>query len=305
MGTLEERSTKHRFTLGSRCLLGRHPGCDVCVTEPRVSGEHASVHWVQGRWELRDLGSTNGTFLGERRLAKGERALLDEGATFALGGPLSAFTLVETGPPGAAARHLASARVRAAAGGLLVLPDDDRPLASIFEDSVGRWVAEIGDELRPVADQEVLVVAGEAWSLELPRTDVETWQTEESAPVLELLHLRLEVSRNEEQVEATLVHGDREIPLPSRSHLYLLVTLARAWLKDTGAPPAERGWVDREALCRMLATDLNKVNVDIHRARKQLGALGVQGAAGLVERRPGSGELRLGIRSVEVLVQER
>ena len=57
---------------------------------------------------------------------------------------------------------------------------------------------------------------------------------------------------------------------------------------------------DREQLCRMLATDPNKLNVDIHRVRKQFDSLGIQSAAGIVERRADTSELRIGVGSVEV-----
>lgn len=302
MGTLEERVTGRRIALGARCLLGRHQACDVRAGEPRVSGEHASVHWVGSRWELRDLGSRNGTFLEGRRLRSGERAPLAEGATFSLGGPEPAFALVDAAPPGAVARHRGSGALRFAAGGLLVLPDAARPLASVLQDVGGRWVVEIGDEVRPIADQQELAVEGEVWTLELPRPeDAETWQSEPAGPPLEAIHLRLAVGRDEERVDATVVYGGEETPLPRRSHLYLLVTLARAWLKDEGTPAPKRGWVDRDALCRMLAIDLNRLNVDIHRARKQFASLAIQGAPGVVERRPGTGELRIGVHRVEVV----
>jgi hypothetical protein len=302
MGTLEERTTGRRIALGARCLLGRHQGCDVQAVEPRVSGEHASVHWVASRWELRDLGSRNGTFLEGRRLRSGERATLAEGAAFSLGGPEPAFALVDAAPPGAVARHRGSGALRAAVGGLLVLPDEARPLASVLQDAAGRWMVEIGDEVRPVEDQQELEVEGEVWTLELPRPeDAETWQAEPAGPPLEAIHLRLAVGRDEERVDATVTHGGEETVLPRRSHLYLLVTLARAWLKDAGAPAPKRGWVDRDELCRMLAVDLNRLNVDIHRARKQLASLGIQGAAGVVERRAGTGEIRIGVHRVEVV----
>jgi len=50
----------------------------------------------------------------------------------------------------------------------------------------------------------------------------------------------------------------------------------------------------------MLATDSNKLNVDIFRARKQFSALGIHGAAGIIARRPGTGQLRLGLDRVDV-----
>src|SRR5262245_3389050 len=73
VGILQELATGARITLGPRCLLGRHAACDMSRPDPRLSGEHAVVRWVDDRWEVRDLGSRNGTFLTGRRLAPGER----------------------------------------------------------------------------------------------------------------------------------------------------------------------------------------------------------------------------------------
>lgn len=80
----------------------------------------------------------------------------------------------------------------------------------------------------------------------------------------------------------------------------LLVTLARAWLADAGMSLAVRGYRDRDELCDKLGMDVMKLNVEIYRLRKQFVDLGVQGAAGLIERRPGTFEVRIGITSVEV-----
>jgi hypothetical protein len=43
--------------------VGRNATCDVILTDPRVSGNHAWVGLVEGKAVLRDLKSTNGTFL--------------------------------------------------------------------------------------------------------------------------------------------------------------------------------------------------------------------------------------------------
>jgi hypothetical protein len=42
-------------------LIGRGYGCDVVLTVPSVSRQHARVIFRDGNWILRDLGSTNGT----------------------------------------------------------------------------------------------------------------------------------------------------------------------------------------------------------------------------------------------------
>src|SRR5262249_24966603 len=100
--------------------------------------------------------------------------------------------------------------------------------------------------------------------------------------------------------EVTIAHDGVVSELPTRTHHYLLLTLARAALADDAASSAERGWVDREVLCRMLATDPRKLNVDVFRVRKQFSDLGIHRAAGIIARRPGTGQLRLGTQRVEV-----
>jgi pSer/pThr/pTyr-binding forkhead associated (FHA) protein len=299
VGSLKQIDDGRSITLGSRCLFGRHAACDVRIDNPRVSTEHASVHWVGDRWELRDLGSRNGTFVDGRKLGATERAVLAAGTTFSLGGEDS-FLLEDASPPVASARHGKTGLRRNAAEGLLVLPDDDHPEVSIFEDAAGHWVAEEGDETRLVADRGIVIADGEGWVLDLPNTAGATWEVGALLPTLETLSLSFGVSRDEEFIEVTVVHEGGRTPLPARSHHYLLLTLARAALSDEAASAAERGWVDRELLCRMLATDPRKLNVDVFRVRKQLAALGIHGAAGIIARRPGTGQLRLGTHRVEV-----
>jgi len=185
------------------------------------------------------------------------------------------------------------------AGQLLLLPNDQAPLVSIFEETSGRWVMESDATQRAVRDHEPVIVAGESWILELPTSSGATLAAGQEL-VLEDVGLRIAVSRDEEHVELSLLYGGRSVVLPSRSYHYMLLTLARLRARDTDLSPAERGWVDREELCGMLATDALKLNTDICRLRKQLAEAGVQGAAGIVARRQGSGQLRLGIEKVEI-----
>lgn len=300
MGLLRRSGSGEALVLRSRSLIGRRAGSDVRVEDPRVSSEHASLRWTGKAWELRDLGSRNGTFAGSRRLAAGERCLVAEGDALAFGSPELRFELIDTRPPAVSARHLGTGRVREAIGRLLLLPDDEHPRVSVFEASDGTWRLEGADAEGAVGDREVVQVDGEAWELDLPGDEAETLEAGGAAPTLSQVGLKFRVSRDEEHVEVVVLEGQRETALPSRSHHYLLLTLARARLEERGAPAGEQGWVDREALCRMLRTDEYKLNVDICRARKQLAALGLHGAANVVERRPGSGLVRIGVDRLEV-----
>ncbi len=64
-------------------VIGRVAGSDVVISDPEVSRRHASITWEGGQPVIKDLGSTNGTFVNGVRVA-GPRALSD-GDTIGLG----------------------------------------------------------------------------------------------------------------------------------------------------------------------------------------------------------------------------
>ena len=63
------------FSLQPVTRVGRHSANTLALDEPFVSGEHAELAYDNGRWWLRDLGSTNGTFVNGNpvRVATGVR----------------------------------------------------------------------------------------------------------------------------------------------------------------------------------------------------------------------------------------
>ncbi len=52
--------------------LGRSRQCDVVLSDPNVSREHAEIRPRGGSWVLTDLGSTNGTLLNGKRIDRPE-----------------------------------------------------------------------------------------------------------------------------------------------------------------------------------------------------------------------------------------
>lgn len=59
---------------GTSLRVGRTRSAALQVKDPAVSESHAELEWKGGRWEIRDLGSTNGTRLNGILLrAQGER----------------------------------------------------------------------------------------------------------------------------------------------------------------------------------------------------------------------------------------
>jgi pSer/pThr/pTyr-binding forkhead associated (FHA) protein len=52
-------------------VVGRHPDCDAQLLSPRVSRWHCCLTEVDGEVWVRDLGSTNGTWIDGRRISSG------------------------------------------------------------------------------------------------------------------------------------------------------------------------------------------------------------------------------------------
>lgn len=301
MATLYWKTAKKRIALRGRSLFGRHPECYVRVDSPKVSSEHASLHWVNGVWELRDLGSRNGTYVDNRRLAPGDRAVMKKGATFSLSRSAAVFEMVDAAPPAATATHKESGKVYVADSGMLALPNEQNPQVTIFSTSDDVWQIEMESQVRSVVNQEAIKLGDATYIIEVPTAHPETLQSGASGVLLESIRLHFAVAPDEEQVDVTVLMGGQSKRLVPRAYHYMLLTLARARLADAHAPASMRGWLGRDDLCNKLDMDLNRMNVEIHRVRKQLAALGVQGAAKLVERRPGTHEIRLGVADIEVV----
>ena len=52
--------------------IGRVAPCELLITDdPDLSRRHARIFWSGSSWMLEDLGSSNGTFLGEFQAARG------------------------------------------------------------------------------------------------------------------------------------------------------------------------------------------------------------------------------------------
>jgi pSer/pThr/pTyr-binding forkhead associated (FHA) protein len=63
--------------------LGRRLDCDIVISDPRVSRQHAQLRWRFGRYVLFDLGSRAGTTVNDHLVSE---AALEPGDVFSLGG---------------------------------------------------------------------------------------------------------------------------------------------------------------------------------------------------------------------------
>lgn len=61
------------YTLQPNSLIGTDPGaCSVVLSDQFMSSKHAEIKAEGGTWVLRDLGSTNGTYVNDKRVDRHE-----------------------------------------------------------------------------------------------------------------------------------------------------------------------------------------------------------------------------------------
>lgn len=84
-----------RVEKGAELLIGRSPECALQVPATGASRRHASVAWCGDEVILRDLGSTNGTFLNGQRVP--DEATLRSGDKIRIGGVEILFCCVDAG----------------------------------------------------------------------------------------------------------------------------------------------------------------------------------------------------------------
>jgi pSer/pThr/pTyr-binding forkhead associated (FHA) protein len=306
MAALENTISGDRYYVPALCIIGRAPHCDVRLSSGLASGVHAQLRWNGTAWELRDLSSRNGTYVDGRCIDGNERVELVQGMTLAFGNPDEPYRVESTAPPVARARADDEARTaREADHDLLLLPGDDEPELTIFEDPPGRWWAEDRDGNRHALETgQTLRCGGRSWTLELPLRTETTQRPRPAHIPLDGMLLRLTVSRDEEHVEVTVVYRDQAIALPARKHNELLLLLARARQKDReehGLPESEAGWRDIDEVCEGLKIDANLLNQHKTRARKQLAQAKVTGGARIFESRPLAHQIRLGVGRIEIV----
>jgi len=101
---------ENRSFAGPSVTLGRNPGSDLRfdqLADLAVSGRHATISLLDGRWLLEDLGSLNGTLLNGRRILGPTPLEHEDRIQFGDEGPLVSFHILVSG---ASSSHYGSPR---------------------------------------------------------------------------------------------------------------------------------------------------------------------------------------------------
>jgi pSer/pThr/pTyr-binding forkhead associated (FHA) protein len=90
---IDRENPTRRFDIAKPTIvIGRTQKCDVVLDHATVSRQHATIKLEEGQFRLYDLGSSNGTFVGENRVR--QPVALEDGATVRFGKVEFVFKLI-------------------------------------------------------------------------------------------------------------------------------------------------------------------------------------------------------------------
>lgn len=280
--------------------FGRAPDCRLRDNSAYVSHVHAELRWNGNRWQVQDLGSRNGTWVDGRRLSAGVAQVVGKGSLIAIGRPENRWELVDDLPPTSMALR-ADGRLVEAVSGLLALPSSDDPVITIYKNPEGDWVVDTEEGSDSVTDGDKLIVQGKVWTIHLPEDRVQTITRIDGAPTPTNIRLVIEVAGGE-ILQMSMLHEGRTLDVQGRASQGLLIYLAEQRLADKAArrPKEEQGWRNQVKVQILLDLTGNALNVAIFRLRQTFAKAGLTEASGVIERRNGPRELRLGIADVKL-----
>lgn len=307
MALLKHMQTARTQTLCHHAQIGRAPDAELHIDNPRVSTQHASVRWVGTGWELKDLGSHNGTAIDGHHIESGVWTPIDCGVAICFGAPQERWTLETADAPEVSATRLDTGEVLIGEHGYLKFSPLDSE-ASLATADGQQYFLDSGGVRVQVEDRAVVDVGEVRVRLSLPPGNAPgafTLSTEDTF-FRGSASLHFEVSADEEHVAISITHGGEQTALKSRSFDYMLLQLARARIeadRNATQPDAERGWIYADDLAKALGVGLQHLNVDVYRARRRFEEVGVEGAATIIERRPALKLIRLGISKLSIAPQ--
>lgn len=283
-------------------LVGRGPQCALRLSAAYVSTQHALIRWDGFSWEVLDRGSRNGTQLNGALLEPGRAHRLLKDAVVTFGHADERWILVDADEPQIMAVSLETGQALLGLQGLIGLPSSKSPECTLFVAQDGGWkVEQPNGEVDNVVDGQIIECAGQKFRFCCPSSNAATEALSvprnAAAPTLHFA-----VSSDEDFVELTLEYAERRVSLGSRSHNYLMLTLARQMLADREAslPEASCGWMDKDTLADGFKMTPQQVDGEVFRIRRHFTQHGLPESTTIIERRPRTKQIRLGLTQVKI-----
>ncbi|NRB40347.1 MAG: FHA domain-containing protein [Pseudomonadales bacterium] len=281
MALLRNVLSKEAYYLLPHHTFGRRVGAvDSLIEGEDISKLHAVIEWRDEQWWLRDI-SRNGCWLNEQRLSDPQP--LHCGQIIRFGSqPEHQLQVEESDAPRPLLLGMNAQSSTQAISDYHLLPDDVAPQAALFYCPQRQsWVLETlteantndtGSQQRIISHEEILHVGEHCWRLHDSTPELATVDVSTTSPTIDSIHWIFRLSLDEEHVFLQLKHKRKLKKLGERSHHYLLVHLARLHFlhQQEDIDPDNCGWIDMDTLSREIGIDVNHLNIQVFRARKQI-----------------------------------
>ncbi len=285
MAILANRSNDREVYLNKYHLFGRkEQSVDTYIDDASISRVHAKIEWADESWFLEDK-SKNGIWLNNEKLEKNKKYVLRQGdkITFSLNENIEFEVQNLDAPQDVIIAKSPEECIKQGLPSFIILqhinllPTEDNPeivlhFASLFEG----WNCETLDnatEERQIADGDTLHFSGLDWQL-VRNSDRNKAETVIISPEQQQLNPEyvFRLSQDEELAELKVKHAGTVMDLDIRSHHYLTASLARYKKHDMDnhLDHSLQGWIPIRRLSKDLGLSENHINIQIHRARKQL-----------------------------------
>jgi pSer/pThr/pTyr-binding forkhead associated (FHA) protein len=303
MAELRGKNVTGACTLEPEHLVGRGPQCSLRLTGAYVSAQHAVIRWNGSHWELLDRASHNGTALNGHLVEPGSPHVLSENDVLAFGHAAEQWVMVDTSAPQSMVVDVGTGLAVSGVNGVIGVPSTANPVCTVFRDANGHFKLEHADEpLRLLHDGDRFECGGQVFRFVRALAVGGTETSDHPALDAPETTLLFSVSRDEEYVSLALREGERRVDLGARAQNYLLLTLARRRTADSDLtlPESARGWMYKEDLADALKMSPAQVDGEVFRIRQHFAQHGVPEAASIIERRPRTRQLRIGIGRVVI-----
>ncbi|MTI32494.1 FHA domain-containing protein [Xanthovirga aplysinae] len=304
MASIKNNLTGEITLLNSQHVFGRSKHNHTCILESDVSKSHATICWKDGNWYLQDH-SRNGTLINGEYIRHTSIKLL-KGAQIQFGEDKSTqWTLLNLQVPTSYLKSMEGEKSIIELTSCHLLPNEEKPIVSIYQGIEKEWKAEINDTLMELEHGNTYEFLNTTWQFIQNEILEDTLDYGEATKEAKF-HFYL--SADEEKVKIIININDLELNLGERIHHFILLLLARKRLVDLnhGYDTPEQGWMSTDELTHKLGKELVKeidayyLNLQIHRLRKQLIEINPFGHqfTDVIERR--NGEIRFAYRNFEI-----
>ncbi|MCW8345441.1 FHA domain-containing protein [Vibrio sp. ZSDZ65] len=283
MAFLISQSTNYQVYLKAFHQFGRLTSAvDTVIDSPEISRIHGIIEWIDAGWYIRDI-SKNGIWLNNQPITANslQPLSLHDTISFAnrrditfvvenLDKPCDALVPMSSSEPDDSKTYKPILLQQ-----YHFLPSETSPELIIYYDvSEKQWYCENLSEssVHKIEDGEMLEFSHSMWQLMkgVDQTVNETVAINENVDA-DLCYV-FNISQDEELTELTLKNRNGDIDCDTRTHHYLTALLARYKGQDrlNSLPADLQGWRSIEQLTKDIGLSESHVNIQIHRARKQI-----------------------------------